>query len=105
MAAERIGAACAADRRLPLGMRPRLLSRDVAAAYCGVVGETFDQHIRPHVPPIQIGTRRLWDIRALDRWLDERSGLIAELRPIDDWLSRLDYEATATANDARPRRQ
>src|SRR6266446_2381513 len=42
---------------LPLGMTPRLLSRDAAATYCGVTAETFEQHVRPHVSPIEIGAR------------------------------------------------
>lgn len=76
-------------RRLPTGMTPRLLSRDSAAAYCGIVAETFEEHIRPHVPPIEIGSRRLWDVRALDRWLDERAGLVEPLRPVGDWIEAL----------------
>src|SRR4051812_33959222 len=77
-----------AERRyLPLGMTPRLLSRDAAAAYLGVIAETFEKHVRSHLSPIEIGSRVLWDVRALDRWLDERSGLVAELRPIDNWLA------------------
>ncbi len=64
-----------ADRHvLPAGMTPRLLSRDNAAAYLGIVAETFEEHVRPHVKPVEIGSRRLWDVRALDRWLDRRSG-------------------------------
>jgi hypothetical protein len=74
---------------LPVGMTPRLLSRDAAAAYCGVVAETFEEHVRPHVRPVEIGSRRLWDIKALDRWLDERSGLAEVVRPIGDWLGEL----------------
>lgn len=78
------------DRRsLPIGMTPRLLAREAAAAYCGVTGEAFEQHIRPHIPPIEIGTRRLWDVKALDRWLDAQSSLTDALRPVDDWLAEL----------------
>lgn len=78
-----------AERRLPAGMTPRLLCIDAAAAYCGVTAETFEKHIRPHIDPIEIGARRLWDVRALDRWLDERSGLTVELQPADKWLAGL----------------
>ena len=78
------------DRRsFPTGITPRLLSRDLAAAYCGVTAETFEQHVRPHVRPIEIGARRLWDVKALDRWLDAQSGLADAFRPVDDWLAEL----------------
>lgn len=78
------------DRRsLPVGMTPRLLSRDASAAYCGVTAETFEEHIRPHIPPIEIGARRLWDVKALDRWVDQQSGLSQRVRPIEDWLAEL----------------
>jgi hypothetical protein len=76
-------------RSLPMGMTPRLLSRDAAATYCGITAETFEQHVRPHVAPIEIGARRLWDVRALDDWLDVQSGLTDALRPVDDWLAEL----------------
>ena len=77
------------DGALPRGMTPRLLSREAAAAYCGIAPETFDVHVRPHVSPIEMGTRRLWDVKALDHWLDQQSGLIAEFQPIESWLERL----------------
>lgn len=76
-------------RQLPAGMTPRLLSRDAAAAYCGVTAETFEAHIRRHIRPVEIGARRLWDVRALDRWLDVQSGLTGALRPVEDWLMEL----------------
>lgn len=75
-------------KRLPVGITPRLLCRDAAAAYCGVTGDTFATHVRPHVDPIEIGARRLWDIKALDRWLDEQSGLIEAFHPVEDWMER-----------------
>jgi hypothetical protein len=65
-----------ADRRRPLpdGMMPRLLSRDEAAAYCGVSAGLFEQRVG--IPAVRcFGTRRLWDRHALDRWLDGVSGL------------------------------
>jgi len=62
--------------RLPDGMTPRLLSRDAAAAYLGISAEHFTAHIVASVAPVEIGRRILWDVRALDRWLDERSGTV-----------------------------
>ena len=82
-----------AERRsLPDGLTPRLLSLDAAAAYCGVMPATFETHVRPHVPPVEIGARRLWDVKVLDRWLDERSGLAHAARPIEEWAGMLGEE-------------
>lgn len=67
---------------------PRLLSLDMAAEYCGLSPETFEATVP--VRPIDLGIRRkLWDIRALDRWLDEKSGLIEISSPTQDWLGKL----------------
>jgi len=76
-------------RRLPAGMTPRGLSRDAAATYLGVSPETFDANVRPQVPPVTIGNRLVWDVRALDRWLDEQSGLTDAFRSTDEWLAGL----------------
>jgi hypothetical protein len=78
--------------RLPRGMTPRLLSVDAAAAYLGVHRETFEQHVRPQIPPIEIGARKLWDIKALDHWLDQQCALNERLRPADRWLGELEID-------------
>lgn len=52
----------------------RLLNIEKAANYCGVSATTFNAEIRPRVPPIEIGKRRVWDRVALDRWIDAQSG-------------------------------
>lgn len=81
-------AAPTATTRLPTGMTPRLLSRDAAAAYCGVSAETFETHVP--VRALALGARRLWDVKALDRWLDQQSNLgDAVLRPAEEWLGKL----------------
>jgi len=75
---------------LPRGMTPRCLAKDAAAAYCGMSPEAFEARVRPHVPPLDIGSRPLlWDVRALDRWLDELSGLAEAGPPIGELLGRL----------------
>jgi hypothetical protein len=78
-----------AERTLPVGMTPRLLGRAAAAAYCGVSPTTFDEYIAECVPPIAIGRRNLWDVRGLDRWIDQQSGLAhpAALRSIGERLN------------------
>lgn len=52
----------------------RCLSIEEAAEYCGVGVPLFEREVRPHVPPLAIGKRIVWDIKTLDEWLDERSG-------------------------------
>ena len=76
--------------RLPVGLTPRLLTREQAALYCGGVSVNhFLDHVAKAVPPIRMGRRELWDIRALDRYLDGQSGIIAAAPAIDGWLDRL----------------
>jgi len=79
----------AAERRLPGGMSPRLLSREMAATYCGMSESHFDEHVARTVRPLNFGRRNLWDVRALDRWLDERSGLAHAIRPVEEWAGML----------------
>jgi hypothetical protein len=75
--------------RLPPGMTPRLLTREQASAYCGVGPENFEARVG--IPPLRVfGNRNLYDLRALDRWLDRQSG-IAEAQADDgvDWAKAL----------------
>ena len=58
---------------LPHNLPPRMLAREAAAAYVGVSANTFDKMIEAGtMPPAKriFGTRRGWDIRALDRAVD-----------------------------------
>jgi hypothetical protein len=47
---------------------PRGLSLEEAARYVGVSPETFLRHVK--VSPRKIGSRRIWDRRAIDVWFD-----------------------------------
>jgi hypothetical protein len=47
-----------------------LLTRDEAARYCRVGLRTFDRRVAPHVQPVSIGTRRFFDRRDIDTWLE-----------------------------------
>jgi hypothetical protein len=78
--------------RLPAGLTPRLLGVDAAAAYLGVSAGHFERHVVPAIPAMLIGERRLWDIRRLDRWLDERSGVAHPGLSRDQWLGALDAD-------------
>jgi hypothetical protein len=59
-------------RALPAGLTPRLLSAEAAAEYCGISPGLFKQTIGKAVPPVEVNTRLVWDIRALDRWIDRQ---------------------------------
>lgn len=67
----------------------RLLTRAQAAKYCELAPSSFDDWMRKgKVPRPLPGTRR-WDSKALDRALDQLSGLTANATPEDDfdrWL-------------------
>ena len=79
---------------LPAGMTPRLLSRAVAAAYCGVSIGLFEQSV-PVLPLRCFGSRKLWDARALDRWLDQQSGLVDDSRSRPSAAERLNGDQSA----------
>lgn len=76
------------DDRLPRGMTPRLLTPEQAAAYCGVGRDNFEARVG--VPPLKcFGNRVLYDRVALDRWLDEQSGVALVEAERGDWLKLL----------------
>lgn len=60
---------------LPLGLIPRLLSRDQAAAHRGISTSHFTQTVAKAMQSIKLGDRVLWDRRVIDRWLDQQLGL------------------------------
>jgi len=73
---------------------PRLLSREQAARYCGVCAATFTLQVVPHVYAVRIGAKLLWDVRALDQWIDTLTGGVA-VPSQTDWLARLDGDDRA----------
>lgn len=57
------------DRPAP----PRLaLTQQEAAAALGVSVETFVEHIRPTLPSVPAGSRRLYRVSAIEEWLQEQ---------------------------------
>ena len=76
--------------RLLIRLAPRLLNRDAAAAYCGVSITHFFAHIVTRVPPILIGRKRVWDVKAIDRWIDQQTGDGEISMSPEKWLERLD---------------
>jgi hypothetical protein len=74
-----------AQRKIPEGSWPRLMSAERGAAYCDVSTPTFLAKIAPLLgTPVRIGARKLYDREAVDKWLDER----AATDP--DWLKGFD---------------
>jgi hypothetical protein len=84
-------------RTLPSNLPPRLLSREQAAEYCGGISTPhFIETIGQEVPPIEIGKRKFWDVRALDHYLDIQSGLIETPLPsVADLLPTLGLKSKA----------
>lgn len=50
---------------------PRLaLTQEEAAAALGVSVETFTRHIRPTLPSVPAGSKRLYRVTAIEEWLE-----------------------------------
>lgn len=76
-------------KKLRLPLEPRLLDKDLAAAYCGVSVPLFETSCP--VQATRIRGRVLYDRKAIDAWLDSLSGLRAESpRSPEEIASRLD---------------
>lgn len=77
--------------RLNLPTR-RLLAHQQAAEYCGMSVPHFDAHVAPHVPALDFGRKLLWDKKAIDLWLDWRSGIGQASTGYDDnlWRTAMD---------------
>ncbi|MBB4017040.1 hypothetical protein GGR16_002069 [Chelatococcus caeni] len=76
----------AADRRdvLPRSLPPRGVNRVEAARYIGVSPTTFDEMVKDgRMPkPKRVGSRTIWDVRALDFAFD---ALPTDGAPADVW--------------------
>src|SRR4051812_8823333 len=56
-------------------IQPRGLTRQDAAAYCGLTPEGFDDWVRRGIAPGPIAGTQRWDRKAIDLALDRASGL------------------------------
>jgi hypothetical protein len=75
----------------------RLVHTKAAAAYCGISPATFERKLvndpdGPRLRPVRIGNRKLYDLRAIDRWLDGLAGLKQLSNSIFDWEAALGGE-------------
>jgi predicted DNA-binding transcriptional regulator AlpA len=77
-----------------LGLTPRMLNLELAAAYLGLSATTFLMAVAAgyYPPALQIGRRKQWDRKALDVAVDCRSGLTASspLCEIDEMTRAID---------------
>jgi hypothetical protein len=64
-----------ANRIIIAGIAPRGLTRDDAAAYCGLSPEGFDEWVKRGIVPGPIPGTQRWDRKAIDVALDRASGL------------------------------
>lgn len=64
----------------------RLLDVEAAAEYCGVCPSVFIKHVP--VKPIKLGRRKVWDVGAIDRWIDAQQ-TFALPETDDNWLRLL----------------
>ena len=77
-------------RHLVFSVPPRGLSREDAAAYCGLSAYGFDQWVRRAIVPGPIPGTQRWDRKAIDLALDRASGLGTDTREtaFDVWRAR-----------------
>lgn len=70
-------------------MEPRLLSRETAAAYCGMSASRFSQLVKAKTLPGPVPGTTRYDRKAIDVALDKLAGLTAssELSPLQKWLA------------------
>ncbi len=67
---------------------PRGLTREDAAAYCGLSPEGFDAWVKRGIVPGPIPGTQRWDRKAIDLALDRASGLESPTEkgnPLDQW--------------------
>ncbi len=70
---------------------PRLLTRQMAATYCSVSLETFDDYRRRGIVPDPVSGTARWDRKLMDQWLDRASGITSDtVTPLDEWREQRD---------------
>ncbi|SHN69204.1 hypothetical protein SAMN05444170_1512 [Bradyrhizobium erythrophlei] len=76
---------------LPPSLAPRMVSREIVAAYTGVSANTFDKMVETGVMPkartIPGTTRKAWDLREVDIAIDALPRDGEELAPADEGWS------------------
>jgi hypothetical protein len=75
-------------------LRPRLMSKAHAAAYCGVSLPTFGRWVAAGTIPAALPIK-MWDRKAIDLALDKLSGLTNESQPIEVAFDKWEREHEA----------
>jgi len=71
-----------------LGIAPRLLTREQAAAYCGLSTHGFSEWVKTGRLPGPIAGTARWDLRAIDAALDSLSGIGIGSLALDQWKAK-----------------
>ena len=71
-----------------LGIVPRLLTREQAAAYCGLSVTGFSEWVKTGRLPGPIVDTARWDLRAIDAALDSLSGIGIGSLALDQWKAK-----------------
>jgi predicted DNA-binding transcriptional regulator AlpA len=79
-----------------LGIAPRLLTREQAAAYCGLSVHGFSEWVKTGRLPGPIGGTVRWDLKAIDAVLDQASGIEPSIKtsPLDEWKALRDARSS-----------
>ena len=79
-----------------LGIAPRLLTREQAAAYCGLSVHGFSQWVKTGRLPGPIRGTTRWDRKAIDAALDQASGINPRtvIAPYDEWKELRDARSS-----------
>jgi hypothetical protein len=64
--------------RVDVAVPALALRRAEAAAALGVSVETFDAHIRPHVPAARVGSVVVYSVAGLQSWLSHSAATLHE---------------------------
>ena len=81
-----------------VGIAPRLLTREQAAAYCSISARSFSEWVKAGRLPGPISGTTRWDRRAIDAALDKASGLevpAAREDAFDTWKRGKDEKRAA----------
>jgi hypothetical protein len=71
-----------------LGIAPRLLTREQAAAYCGLSVNGFSDWVKAGRLPGSIPGTARWDLKAIDIALDSLSGIGIGSSALDQWKAK-----------------